>query len=102
MILRRLGGSVGGPVGQCEYDVELDGVWSTNSDGEPYFDGDIINIYWRNPNPEDGALVVTSRMSGHTETLTLTANTPDYVTVPVPRQFQMRTGHLSGQLQYPA
>lgn len=100
--------SVFGPVGQVQVLFEYDDMGTPAADppvdDDPnILDDEMINVHWRNPNPQPASMVVTFKTSGRQEVFILTENTPDWQPWPVPANLQARRGQLiiSGP-NYPA
>jgi hypothetical protein len=70
-------------------------------DGEMVFEGDIVNLRWLNSHPNTDAIFrATFRTSGQTQSLTLTANTPEWQVVAVPAQFNARAERFATTLDW--
>jgi hypothetical protein len=92
--------SVWGPVGPVVVRFEYDDGGTPQAD--PYIDDDpawaddvIVNVHWRNPNPQPASMVVTFQTSGMVVTFILTENTPNDQIWPVPQNYQARIGRLT-------
>lgn len=90
----------GGPVGRVEVQFEYDDGGTPPAD--PPIDDDpaivddvVVNVYWRNPNPEPASMVITFLNNGRTQAFILSPDTPEWQTWPVPANLNARRGRLA-------
>jgi hypothetical protein len=93
-------GAIYGPDGPATAKLEVFGDWVNNSEGEMVFVGDIVNLHWRNPNNANALLTAIFRTSGQTQQLTLTHDTPDWVIVPIPQNYNARAESFGTRLTW--